>query len=263
MSSIKTLRSSILLVFIFGTGLFCQTTKNGDDTRYPADAINKAEKLKFLKKIYKPAACFNAGFRIKVTTPDGRTQKANGSLRVDNKNERMRFKFTVPYIGITLSKITIASDMVYVSNPHARKKKDRKFSLPLKYFQVRGLGQNSISLPFSLFQDLLFARLPEVIFLPDAIIKETPEMLAILIKKETEEYNYHFKKGRLRRLIYHQLEKNNKVDVSLKGTYKKTVFPKTMELIMNPGLKNAEKMHITFRSLNLKARCTDPYFPHY
>ena len=175
----------------------------------------------------------------------------------------MHLKFKHSLFPITLGQITILQDTVFISQPFSKDPKQRRMQIPLKRFYVRGLGQNSISLPFRLFQDLLFARMPQELFTRAADVKKTDLELQAIIKNKIEEYTYLFKNDRLSTLDYKNLRSGDKIHVSMSGKYKESVFPKKINLATNPGQKNSESMGISFRSLNLKATCSARHFPRF
>ena len=202
-----------------------------------------------LRQAYQPASCFRAGFLVEAGRAGEEPQVAKGVLRVDNEKKRMHFIFTDQYLGITLSRITVFPDKVYISDTRSKRE-----VLPLKTFQVRGLGFNNIQLPFPLLQDLLFARLPEEIFSDRAELQLEGEKLSAEFSDRKDRYRYEFEQDRLRRLTYRSGVAMVRVD--LHGRYGKTIFPARIGLS-----SGGDRMAIRFQSLNLKARCKDSYFP--
>ncbi len=224
---------------------------------------NREEQLKHIRAIYKPAACFRARYGIQFTDPKGKTQAANGDLRVDNQKQRMRFIFRATFLNITVGKITVKDDVAYINNPHARRAKERRMRIPVNEFYVRGPGNTAIPLPFRLFQDLLFARLPDDLFSPEAKVVKNENQLDVAVNRDNEKYDYRFVDNRLRKLNYLNLRFRNRVQVSLDGQYRDSIFPQSITMLSQPPSGRPSVMRIRFRSLDLKARCTDPYFPRW
>ena len=211
-----------------------------------------------IQEIYRPNSCYYTAFHIGVNPGKKSSKKAAGSLRVDNIANRMKFIFTEPVLGVTLSRVTVSNDEVFIFNPHAEGK--QKVVVPLNQFEVSGLGNNNIRLPFRIFRDLLFARLPEGLFsrkTKKEYLKKGE--LSILMEDGNESISYLFNENRLSELKYNNTKTGIRVDAVLKGSYNKSIFPKTIEFEMTNN-HSKEKMNIVFKKLNLKASCIDDYF---
>lgn len=254
-------RSSLVaMLLLIAAQVSCVTPPPGK--KEPVRDMKREEQLNAIRGTYKSIDCFNTSFRVSVEA-DGKSQSANGTLRVDNKKQRMRFVFSDTIFGITLMRITINAGTVEVYNPHAPDAKQRQ-TIPLERFAVSGLGQNSIVLPFRLFQDLLFARIPPDVFQPKARVeKKGISQIAVTLESPAESYVYEFEANRLRGLRYLDKARGAVVDVALLGTYEDSSFPERIAMKMNPERTNAETMEIRFRGLDLKAACTDDHFPKY
>lgn len=213
---------------------------------------------KTILEIYKPNSCYYTAFHISVNPGSNNSKNAAGSLRVDNVANRMKFIFTEPVLGVTLSRVTVSNNEVFIFNPHAEGK--QKVVVPLNHFEVSGLGNNNIRLPFRIFRDLLFARLPDGLFSG----KNKKEYfkngeLSIRMEEGNESTSYLFKENKLSELKYFSSKTGTQVDAILKGSYNESVFPKTIEFEMKTN-QSKEKMNIVFKKLNLKASCRDDYF---
>ncbi|MBW7857171.1 MAG: hypothetical protein H3C43_02455, partial [Leptonema sp. (in: Bacteria)] len=146
----------ISFILFFGCQSVPPTTdqpQNNEDSTIETLAEFKSK----VKQLYTPAECFRTNFTATIVVPNQSSQTAAGLLRADNLNQRMRMILTEPYLGITISWITIKDGFAYVSNP--RYAGVQKVSLT--GFELQSMGTNSIRLPFSLFQDLLYGGLPE------------------------------------------------------------------------------------------------------
>jgi len=255
-----------MFVLLLLAGLFsasCATTPPRIITKKPdtVKKMSRAEQLKAVRALYNPPACFTSSYRIWVKDASNKTQKVKGYLRVDNKREALDFRFTDPIFGMTLSRVVIRDKQAYIRNPFAPAKY-RKQKAPVDRFAVSGLGKNSMVLPFRLFQDLLFARLPGDLFLPEARLeKKGPAEMDIFVVRSTEKYRYRFTANRLSSLLYENIRTGDQVLVELLGIYKKTLFPRQIKMRMKPPKGKPEFMWLHFDRLNLKARCALAHFP--
>ena len=253
------LRAEVLGVLALCFGWFqCQTPDAGK--KEPVRDMARQEQLAAIQKTYTPIECFHATFRIAVKKRGG-SQEANGSLRVDNVKSRMLFGFTDTLFGITLSRVLIKDGVAHVYNPHASGEVQRQ-SIPVDRFAVSGLGSNSIVLPFRLFQDLLYARIPPDVFAPRADLRKVGlGKIIVSLDSENETYRYGFTENRLRELDYVRKSTGDAVKVALEGTYGESAFPQSIRMNMIPKKGQEQGMGIRFRDLNVKARCGDEYFP--
>lgn len=244
-----------IVVAAFGIiGSFsCRTTDGGRKT----DLIGKGvkERLDRIREVYKPNACFRTDFSIEVVQKGERPMKAKSVVRADNTNKRMKFSVMDPFFGVTLSDALIAQETVVVKT---FREKRREF--PADRFEVRGLGSNSIALPFRLFQDLIYGRIPDEVYKMPARLDAATDTLTVEVKTGGEEYRYEFVGERLRRLYYRRSDMPGEIEVTLDGIYRDTHFP--LNIKMEAGEKNTQRdqFTITFTGLNLEAKCTDDYF---
>lgn len=253
-SLISGLISLMLLLTVNSCSIF------GVKSRDQAIIQSVSGQLRSIRKFYQSVDCFSADFKIKVVDAKSKVSRVNGFLRADNKNNRMRLRITVPFIGITVSEITIASEMVYINNPLA-KQKLKKQIIPIKKFELKGLGHNNMPLPFQLFQDLLYARLPYRLFSRHAKLKKKGELLEVAFKKEGAIYRYKFINQKLRSVKYTGPgATGNQIEAIIDGNFEKSKFPETLILYMNPGKRDVERMDIDFNDLNLNASCKDSHF---
>ena len=213
-----------------------------DDVRTELDEI---------QALYATPDCYYARFSVRGNVQGQGEQEARGLIRADNLNERMLMVFQDPFIGITLSRVVIKGGTVYISNP-----RDGLQKVPLELFQVQGLGNNSIALPFRVFQNLLFARLPEQLFTSAARPELNDTSLTISYLDETESYLYQFEERRLREIRYGRSDLD--IEVDLEGVYGRTAFPRTIR--MRSVRPAGDAMQIRFSRVDPAASCRDSFF---
>ncbi len=241
-------------ILLLGFTLFtCRTPGGSTGTDLSGKGVK--ERLDRIREVYKPNACFRTDFSVEVVQHGERPMKAVSVVRADNTNKRMKFQVMDPFFGVTLSDALITQDTVIVKT---FREKRREF--PADQFEVRGLGSNSIALPFRLFQDLIYGRIPDEVYKMPARLDAATNTLTVDVKTGGEEYRYEFGGERLRRLFYRRADMPGEIEVTLEGTYRDTHFPQSIR--MEAGEKNAprDQFTITFTGLNLEAKCTDGYF---
>ncbi len=227
----------------------CETT---GDTRPTPDLTDDASvELAEVRKLYAAPDCYLATFSIKGRAAGQQEQEARGVIRADNLNQRLLLIFKDPFLGITLSRVVIKNGVVLLSNPRTDLQR-----IPLRQFQMQGLGNNGIQLPFEVFQDLLFARLPDELFSEQATRTLESTRLNVDLDRSPERFQYQFVERRLREIRYERAPVD--VQVKLEGTYGKTVFPARINLqALSPG---NDRMQIRFLSINPGAVCRDAQF---
>ncbi|MCR9144398.1 MAG: DUF4292 domain-containing protein [bacterium] len=230
----------------------CETT---GDTRPPPDLTDDASvELAEIRKLYAAPDCYVATFSIKGRAAGQAEQEARGVIRADNINQRLLLIFKDPFLGITLSRVVIKDGIVILSNPRNDLQR-----VPLDRFQMQGLGNNGIQLPFAVFQDLLFARLPDELFSEQATRTLTGTELNVNLQRPPEDFRYRFNERRLREIRYQQqAARPVDVQVKLEGTYRDTVFPARINLqALSPG---NDRLQIRFLSINPGAVCRASQF---
>lgn len=233
--------------------LACQSTQVEEEVQISGESKKEMEEI---RKLYSPVSCFRAGFLIEGVLPGQGSQAANGSVRVDNTNRRMRFIFTDTILGITLSQVTISGGQVFITNP-----RENGATVPLERFEVRGLGNNSIRLPFRLFQDLVYARLPDEVLSNQAKVDGQEKIMNVQLETPSESSTYRFESRRLRHLTYLRKGAGDRVEVDLTGKYRDSIFPQSIVMQSFREAAQLDRLVLTFNELNLEARCTDVYFP--
>lgn len=213
------------------------------------------ERLDAVRKAYTPSACFYASFGVELRAPGQSAQQADGSVRVDNENRRVRFYFMDPIFGIVLQHLTIRDGYVYAGSP-----RDPTVRIEQDRFVVSGLGNNSMRLPFSIFQDLMYGRIPEEVFGQSTRYRTDKNRLIAEREDETSRSVYEFENDRLRSMEYLQKSDSSRVRAVLSGRYMATPFPQRMELEGSRG-GPAEKMAVDFRSVEMPATCKEVHFP--
>lgn len=239
------------LALILGLGTAgCQSSGPAPDPQ-PDLSDDAGVELTEIRSLYAAPDCYLASFSIKGRAAGQAEQEARGVIRADNINQRLLLIFKDPFLGITLSRVVIKDGMVILSNPRTDLQR-----IPLDQFQMRGLGNNGIQLPFSVFSDLLFARLPDELFSANAIRELTGTDLNVRWEAPPEKFRYRFDARRLREISYQRGVVD--VQVKLSGTYGRTVFPARIDLqTLSPG---RDRMGIRFLSINPGATCRESQF---
>lgn len=241
----------LFLVILIALGCETGTVKEN----LPPEQLNLKQRLERIRATYKPADCFSAAFGIESRQAGQSAQNADGSMRVDNVNKRVRLYFVEPIFGITLSHVTIRDGFVYLGSP-----RDAIVQIPLDRFVLSGLGNNSIRLPFRLFQDLMYGRIPEEVFSPQARYTEKGNRLLVDYEDAASRVSYEFENDRLRLVNYFHKSDRASARADLTGAFRNTPFPQTVELagwIDGPP----EKMIARFTGVDMQAVCKDVQFP--
>jgi hypothetical protein len=220
----------------------------------PEDASVR-DRLDAVRKAYTPASCFYASFGVELRVPGQSAQQADGSVRVDNENRRVRFYFMDPIFGIVLQHLTIRDGFVYAGSP-----RDPSVRIEQDRFVVSGLGNNSMRLPFNIFQDLMYGRIPEEVFAAQTKYRTDKNRLIAEREDAVSRSVYEFENDRLRSMDYLQKSDSSRVRAVLTGRYMATPFPQRMELDGSRG-GPAEKMIVDFRSVEMPATCKEVHFP--
>lgn len=251
------------ITFILAITLLIQcnstdTTENGTTGEDPKLKAAKES----VQKMYSPPDCFLTGFDVQLQTPE-KTQTADGTVRSDTLNQRMRLMFRVPYIGISLSQMTVVDETVYVKTIQDSQVQ----TIPLDRFEVRGLGQNSIRLPFTFFQELLYGRLPGELYEKAKWVQKpdgTAEAILTESQNQTRQFEaiYKFRKdSRLASIEFERPGTNEKIRVITDGVYRKEAsFPKKIEIISSRG-NYTEVLRVIFKSVRLDSNCSAGFFP--
>lgn len=228
----------------------CRSTGDGGDVEL---TDNAGTELRAVREIYAAPDCYLASFTVRGNVPGEGEREARGTIRADNVNQRMLLVFRDPFLGITLSRLVVKGGQVYLSNPRTD-----LYTVPLEQFELRGMGNNAISLPFSVFQDLLYARLPESLFTKQAKRSLEDSKLSVLVEEpqRNENYRYDFIERRLREIRYKR--NSTDVQVQLNGTYGDTVFPRTIEV--DTLAPTRDRMSLRFTSINPNVSCNDGHF---
>ncbi|MCE9599531.1 MAG: hypothetical protein K8S54_16345 [Spirochaetia bacterium] len=242
------------LLFVFlALALACESGTVKNDL--PPDQLSIKQRLERIRETYRPAECFSAAFGVESKQAGQSAQSADGSLRVDNLNKRVRLYFVEPIFGITLSHVTIRDGFVYVGSP-----RDATVQIPLDRFVLSGLGNNTIRLPFRLFQDLMYGRIPEEVFSTQARYTAKENRLLVNYEDAISRIAYEFEGDRLRLVNYYHKSDRANARADLTGAFRNTPFPQTVELagwIDGPP----EKMTARFSTVDMNAVCKDAQFP--
>jgi len=245
----KIIITYALLIFLAG----CQTVEEKIEEPEVKLSAGVSQELDEIKKLYVSPTCYSANFVIETRGKENNI--ANGSMRIDSVKQRMRFVFNERFLGITLSQVTIADEKVFITSP-----RENGALFLLSEFEVRGLGFNNIRMPFRLFQDLLYVRIPEEVFLPKTKRVYENGVLTASLSLPGEYGVYVFKNHRLRELHFSRMN-GEKIDTDLKGQFQKTLLPSSIEMKTVSSTGQSESLKITFVSYDPKARCVDDLFP--
>ncbi|MBX7057560.1 MAG: hypothetical protein K1X75_05795 [Leptospirales bacterium] len=236
-----------------GWGFGCESAAPIDDQG--GGSLSVSEELDRIRQNYTPPPCLYATFRIKAQAPGQSAQSARGVLRADNQNHRMLLILRDPYIGITLSRIVVRDTEVFYSNPRSDLQ-----TAPLEAFRVSGMGYNQVALPFSVFQDLLFARLPEEAFGPRRRVARDAEGVSIALQRNGDDFNYRFVAQRLSRINYIAGGGGVEVQAAMNGRYRDTAYPASIRLESGPRGLPPEVLEVSFDSINTAAECRESQF---
>jgi len=235
---------------------FCRTGEPVRTVEEQPEVLELREELRKIRALYAAPDCYTADFAITSRQPGQSAQSARGIIRADNQNERLLMVFRDPYIGITLSRVVIREGMVYVTA-------DGKLqTVPLSRFRVQGMGYNDIALPFTVFQDLLYARLPDEIFARESEVDQDKSERAIRVRfqKQGDDYLYTFRDRRLAEIRYTMSDKPFLVDVDLSGQYGDTSFPQRIAMSSAYQGRAPSTLAINFLSINPSANCREEQF---
>lgn len=252
---------AILTISVFLLG--CQSAVRGEPTEKPeeneVEATTDSETFRSeVKKLYKPAQCFRTNFAVTLTVPGQGVQTAAGLLRADNGNQRMRMILTEPNLGITLSWITIKNGTAYVSHPRMAGVQ----KVPLEGFELQSMGTNNIQLPFTLFQDILYGRLPAGLYGENTIWELTETGYSARFTQNGDAFEYRFNKDyRVERILFAKAGGDYNADIVLKGVFYNTILPQWFNIQTYAGGRPSETMRIVFQAADFKAWCKDEYFP--
>jgi hypothetical protein len=244
----------VLLVGLL-TASGCKSTGGSGEVDSGADKA-AASSLAAIRENYAPIPCFSSSFDIEMKQAGKFARRARGQLRVDNEQDRMRLVIRDRILGLSLSEMTLREGNVYLKNIGQNRQ-----VIPRDRFQVAGLGNNSIVLPFSLFQELLYGRIPDEVYSNYDSVKNEPEGLVVRLTKPDAAYLYRFNDNRLAFMNYEPVGQTGQVDVALTGQVAATTFPKRIDIAMKEGAQIRETMKILFHRVDTRAQCTDARFP--
>jgi hypothetical protein len=245
-------KALILAFCSFIPGLGCKTPQTQE---LPVQELSVRDRLEKIRAAYAPAPCFYASFGVESFQPGKSGQKADGTVRVDNANRRVRFYFTDSIFGITLSHMTIRDGFVYIGSP-----RDPVQQIPVDRFVVGGLANNSIRLPFRLFEDLMYGRVPEQVFADKTHYRTEGARLFAEYEDRESKSVYEFENDRMRSVTYLHKQDRANAKAEMTGTYPRSPFPQKMELngwIDGPP----EKMIVNFQGVDMTAVCKEVQFP--
>lgn len=239
----------------FSCGLFYTGSQKID----PIKTTGKiGVELRAIQKLYNKPDCYYARYTIQGINSDGTSHSANGIIRADNINNRMMMEFSVPFIGYKLSRIIIKNKKVYINDLYNNKKQN----VALETFALGGLTKSQILLPFYIFQDILYARLPDKIYSTIARRSINGDTLQVQWKSGYEQYEYSFKARRLKSIKYlFAFEKDKQdIEISLFGQYQGSSFPSRINVISKNIDGKPDQLKLAFKYIQTKSSCNDSHF---
>ncbi len=243
----------LLLIFL----TFSIHAQNLDSQNF--EVINDIENLK--KEIfsyYSSPECFFLVFRTDVVFNSYGKQSVNGTMRADNVKNRLRIILTEPNLGIIYSWMTVLNNDVYMTSPRFQGIIKKNIS----EIELGSLANNQIKLPFSLFRDILFGRIPEQI--QTAGIWEQKEELSVRHLEKGNQIEIFFdrkEKKRIHRILFEKQEFQYRAIVHFIGKFYDTKYPQKIKIQTYQNQKPLEVMDILFERYIDNARCNDEFFP--
>ncbi|GIX40321.1 MAG: hypothetical protein KatS3mg129_0054 [Leptospiraceae bacterium] len=248
-----------LLFLLLVISLFAETENQKQEEKQSVE-INIDSFKKEITEYYKPPDCFKLVFRTNINVPGYGVQSADGSVRADNKNNRIRIILVEANLGITLSWITIINNMAYLSNP----RQEGVIKLPVEKLQLGSLANNNIQLPFSLFQDILFGRLPEELIQSEQWQYEKNQFIGQYLGEDGALIIFYFDpidKKRIQKIEYKKPIENYLAIANFEGKFYNTKYPKVLKIKTYQNAKPLESMNIYFHRYIDNAWCKNEYFP--
>ncbi len=253
----------LFLFFLFLTHtLFPKEETENQTLSEELQESNKNSIKNFIKEIqeyYQSPDCFFLSFRTDIIIPNFGKQSAEGSVRADKLKNRIRIILVEPNLGITYSWITILNDTAYFSNP----REQRVLKLPYKDLQLGSLVSNNIKIPFYVFQDILFGRLPKEL-LESEIWEFNQQFIGKYINLDGDQITFYFDKKdhkRIEKIEYINPKTNYVGIVNFYGKFYDTKYPKSLNIQTYQNKLPLETMQVYFYRYIDKAMCKDEYFP--
>lgn len=251
----------ILIFFLILTGVLL--SKEEVENQQPLQEINQETIIKDFKKeiqeYYQSPDCFFLSFKTEITVPNFGKQSAEGSVRADKIKNRMRIILIEPNLGITYSWITILQNTAYLSNP----REPGVLKIPYVELKLGSFANNNIKIPFSLFQEVLFGRLPEDL-LKSQVWEFNEQFIGKYRNEEGDQITFFFDKKEHKRIekIEYMNPKTNYIGiVHFLGKFYDTKYPKSINIQTFQNKDPLETMQIHFYRYIDKAWCKDEYFP--
>lgn len=214
---------------------------------------------KEIQEYYKSPECFFLSFRTDVNIPGYGKESAEGSVRADNLKDRIRIVLIEPNLGITLSWITIIQNQAYMSNP----RQEGVIQIPLSELELGSLVNNKIKIPFSLFKDILFGKLPGDLLISN-LWEYNEYFKGKYINEQGDIITFYFDqkdKKRIQKIEYLNPRNQYIGIVNFQGKFYDTKYPKTLVIQTYQNKTPLESMTIYFYRYLDKAWCKDHYFP--
>ncbi|MFN3603202.1 MAG: hypothetical protein ACK4UJ_00675 [Leptonema sp. (in: bacteria)] len=246
----------LTLPFFLCFGLVSQEKENPIEPNTSPSIENFKKEL---QEYYSPPDCFFLSFKTDIVVPNMGRQSAEGSVRADNKNNRIRILLVEPNLGITISWITIIRNMAYLSNP----RREGVIKISLKELELGSFANNNIKIPFSLFKDILFGRLPEEL-LESETWEIDDQIKGTYRNHQGDLVTFFFNKKEPKRIekIEYRNPKTNYIGiVNFINKFYNTKYPQKIEIQTFQNKTSLESMWISFYRYIENARCKNEHFP--
>ncbi|MCS7205972.1 MAG: hypothetical protein NZ853_09750 [Leptospiraceae bacterium] len=243
----------LFLFFILITFFHANAEENKTTETYLEEYKQK------LKEFYQPPNCFLLSFRTNLNIPQYGQQNAEGSVRADNVNQRIRVILIEPTLGLTISWITVIDKIAYLSHPN----KEGVLKLPLKDVSLGSVVNNQIQIPFALFQDILFGKLPTELFQTQDWKFENQQWI-VQYTQNGDVITFYFRNEdplRLEKVIYQKPQDSYYAIVNFVDKFYETKYPKQLKIQTFQNKTALESMTINFYKYIDTTKCKNEHFP--
>ncbi len=242
---------NFLPLLLFSLIFHCKSSPVAEQKNSAYEKLDLEEQIAAIEQLYRPLSCFYAEFELLNHSFDG-LQRVNGTVRGDEEKRRTLFVFQVPFLGIVISRILIEREVVIFKERNGRIQQ-----VPKKNFNLQTSGIHSFALPFDLFDDLLYGRLPEELFSAADPLAQDGQKVVAHLKKGPHKIRYTFHKNRLEHLLVEESASGRSAEIRASGIYRNTKFPRQIEI---SSVNRKKNLKIRFSHFNLQADCRDRYF---
>ncbi len=213
-----------------------------------------ASDVQMIRQLYTPSACIESKFRLKMKSPE-QSRSADGVIYSDIEKKRIRIDLKDPLFGIRVAQLVTQEEKVFVKNFGKPMKE-----LPLGDFEVSGMGESSIYLPFTLFQSLMQGSLPESVYLSRKRTRTADGQLSIETALQGASAEYFFRSNRLKSISYRRSSTGDRIEAEFAGKLGDSAYPQELELKGGKGDSLNNEMKIHFLSVKSRQNCGDSLF---